>query len=267
MTSTATRQGSRIIATGCTSGLGLTAIRHILQTSPASLSPPYHVILLGRGKNPTMALDELSAIDTSSLVDFIPCVSAREGMTKEHGPYGSPHTRTQDLTSLTSVKNATEEIRSGMQCEKWRRIAPGRIDVLLLNAGIAKLQRTLVRAPSGEGPTNTPIEALRDQEERYEETALVNHVCEWWCVRLVRVVVMYSPTEHANHRAMNSTTIPRLSPPPLPSITNCTLKSTKNNLHILSTSSKTTQHLRSRLVFQSTLYKHKLVINQILYSF
>lgn len=60
----------------------------------------------------------------------------------------------------------------------WRDIAPGRIDVLFLNAAVAKTERSLIStAPNGVAESAASgADIFRDPQGRYEETALVNHV-------------------------------------------------------------------------------------------
>lgn len=51
-----------------------------------------------------------------------------------------------------------------------------RIDVVLMNAAVAKATRAMIECsdPLQEG------DIFRDEKGRYEETALVNHVCEFF---------------------------------------------------------------------------------------
>ncbi|CAO1613273.1 unnamed protein product [Sympodiomycopsis kandeliae] len=180
------RQGTRIIATGCTSGLGYSAIRHLLQTTPVTLPPPYHVVLLARNisanepQNISPAVkvrDELraiaAAIDTESTIDLIPC----------------------DLSSLTSTSEAATTILSKLQGDQsaWKQIAPGRIDVLFLNAAVAKSERKLIQTSPSELDA-TDDEVVRDQDGRYEETALVNHVSQQYLVSRLVPTILSTPS-------------------------------------------------------------------------
>lgn len=207
-------QGTRIVATGCTSGLGVSAIRHILQTSPSTLPPPYHIILLGRTTSPSSPAvrtrDELSAIaaaidvsgsgSTESSVDLVSC----------------------DLSSLTSVDEAAKDILRKIKSppqppaaggRAWKEISPDRIDVLLLNAAVAKTTRTLVRAPAPTTNDADGVDSLKDEQDQYEEMALVNHVGQ--CVAMVvqcakMTMIILTPPYTSSHcwSVPRSTTIP-----------------------------------------------------------
>lgn len=101
--------------------------------------------------------------------------------------------REMDLASLRSVRTGAKSLLSdlsrrtssssapaltGASARAFQSIAPGRIDVLLLNAGIAKAKREfVVDEDAAEGGQTE--DKLSDAEGRYEESACVNHVCEY----------------------------------------------------------------------------------------
>lgn len=89
----------------------------------------------------------------------------------------------QDLTSLPSVRRAGESILADVASQSTastRQIAPGRIDVVLLNAAAAKSNKHLVTDEDHQAQASSGGQAdtLCDEAGRYEETACVNHVGE-----------------------------------------------------------------------------------------
>lgn len=97
----------------------------------------------------------------------------------------------QDLTSLASVRRAGESILADVASQSTastRQIAPGRIDLVLLNAAAAKSNKQLVtdKDHRAQAALAGQADALCDEAGRYEETACVNHVGEQIMIRGVR---------------------------------------------------------------------------------
>ncbi|PWN29685.1 hypothetical protein BDZ90DRAFT_277944 [Jaminaea rosea] len=157
--------GSRIVATGCTSGLGLHALWQLIKTAPATLPPPYHIYLLARDPKAAHSLrarDELQALSRALGGEIESDIELREA----------------NLSSLSSVRSAAKTISSDIataQTAAAKHISPGRIDVFLLNAGIAATSKRLVQDRDADLAGE---EGLRDDSGRYEETACVNHVSQ-----------------------------------------------------------------------------------------
>ncbi|EPQ26477.1 uncharacterized protein PFL1_05799 [Pseudozyma flocculosa PF-1] len=142
-----------IVATGGHSGLGLEALKSLLN-SPYTSTTNCHLILFARDPSADHCqrarrelLQNASASPDKSLtVDL----------------------RRMDLASLASVRTAAASL-----CNELKQAHGGRIDLLLLNAAVAKSQRLLVQ---DDDDHSAHPDQLKDAQARYEMTACVNHV-------------------------------------------------------------------------------------------
>ncbi|PWN18904.1 hypothetical protein BCV69DRAFT_52908 [Microstroma glucosiphilum] len=230
-TATAVRRtvGSRIVATGCTGGIGLHFIRQLLLSPPnPHLPPPYHILLLARKPNAphiVRARQELEAMSASSgdggkggtgetfvevrEMDLALLRSVRRGAKSLLSDLSH---RKADLSSSSSSGSgsgsgsststtASASAGAGASARAFERIAPGRIDVLLLNAAVAKAKREFVvdedaiTATAGERQKG---DKLSDAEGRYEESACVNHVSQQLLVALLAPALLGSRSSSAD---------------------------------------------------------------------
>lgn len=91
----------------------------------------------------------------------------------------SPKNATASASSGSSASASTSTLTAA-SARAFERIAPGRIDVLLLNAAVAKAKREfVVDEDAAAAGTQQTGDRLSDAEGRYEESACVNHVCEY----------------------------------------------------------------------------------------
>ncbi|CAO1620336.1 unnamed protein product [Parajaminaea phylloscopi] len=182
------RGGSRIVATGCTSGLGAHALKELVRTAPPTLPPPYHLVLLAR---------DATAEHSLRVRDELQAMMAGLG----HEAPSAVELQTADLANLSSCRLASRAIADSLKRppaspSSWSDIAQGRVDVLLLNAAAAKTRRELIQPSESEPGLN---EALRDEEGRYEHTAHVNHVAQQ-LIAAALVPHMISATENVADR-------------------------------------------------------------------
>ncbi|KAN0063304.1 hypothetical protein ACQY0O_004468 [Thecaphora frezii] len=149
-TATVTR---RIVATGGHSGLGLEALKRLLDFQYASHD--CQIILYARDPS----ADHCQRAKRELLLRAA-AHQARRSVTVDLRP--------MDLASLPSVRKAATTL-----CDELTSDPDSFVDIFLLNAAVAKSTRQLVA--DGEDESGTP-DRLKDRQARYETTACVNHV-------------------------------------------------------------------------------------------
>ncbi|PWN39654.1 hypothetical protein IE81DRAFT_326307 [Ceraceosorus guamensis] len=129
-----------IVATGGHSGLGFQTLHQLLQRAPASLPPPYHLILFGRASSASSTgVDRLSSLcsaDTASKLEY----------------------RSLDLDDLAATKSAGAFLADEVKAKHWS------ISTFFFNAAIWPAKRESVKSHDDEG------------EREVDKCLAVNHI-------------------------------------------------------------------------------------------
>ncbi|PWN54374.1 hypothetical protein IE53DRAFT_404174 [Violaceomyces palustris] len=169
---------TRILVTGGHSGIGLSALRHIIAASHPSLPPPYHIILLSR--------DPQSSIVAQARQDLVQ--TSQRFNSPEHASNLFLDVRQMDLSSLASVRRLATELVTQFETEGVR------LDLLLLNAAVAKANRNLVKDEDHQD-WKKDHDVLSDDQGWYEETACVNHVAHLVLLHLLSPIISKAPSQ------------------------------------------------------------------------
>ncbi|CBQ71773.1 conserved hypothetical protein [Sporisorium reilianum SRZ2] len=164
----------RIIATGGHSGLGFEALKTLL-ASPALASGCRLTLLVRDDQAAPVTLARRNLVEQYD--------AARPSSPPNSVPRLSIDTRSMDLASLSSVRNAAAAIKAQLQIESAPTSGQ---DIFLLNAAVAKSSREMVTdTDRASGRADYPSDHLVSDDSRIETTACVNHIAHLVLISLL----------------------------------------------------------------------------------